>query len=394
MKQQVVELERLSDLGWGLHWPYSQAFRLGLNYTTGFLGSPACKGQVMKPAALLNCPPGKELKTPQGSSQGGTEALTSNVPFFPIPFTSPDTRTAKTGSAVHVAPQGWVLGLERTHLQTAISIAHVHMESSISPSSPPLCLFPSPRVSESALEEEGAQGWKRSPGSVRLSSGPTRPSPRPPPSRLGRARGVSLASPFALASLAFDHPELQRRAAWGGVIRPGTHVSVPGAGSAEAAEGFPPRPQCRPAVAAPPAGFAPGPPHPPSRERPSAPPHLPPRSSSLQIPPPRPIPSAAPLLPPPPVSLAPARGHPPPPSGPARTRRGIRHLLPQSRARGSAEQPPPPPPQPGPLRASPSRPSAPGAPGPRPHHSPAPLPSLLPPSPLLSPFACSPSRAR
>ena len=46
---------RPSDLGWGLHWSYSQAFRLGLNYTTGFLGSPACKGQVRGCLILHNC---------------------------------------------------------------------------------------------------------------------------------------------------------------------------------------------------------------------------------------------------------------------------------------------------------------------------------------------------
>lgn len=219
---------------------------------------------------------------------------------------------------------------------------------------------------------------------------PSSPAPRNPtrpPSNGFWTRGLR---PFPLSSTPPPRPrsqELQRRAAWGGVIRPGTHVSGPGARSAEAAEGFPPRPQCRPAVSAPPPGFAPGPPHPHSRERLSAPPHLPPRSSSLQIPPPGPSPllrrsSPLPGFPRPP----PSPPHPHPPAallsraaefGTASIR--AEPAVPRSsrRRRSRALCVP-----------SPSRPSAPGAPG----SVPTLLPPRFPPS-FLSPPSFLPSPA-
>lgn len=217
---------------------------------------------------------------------------------------------------------------------------------------------------------------------------PSSPAPRNPtrPSSNGFwTRGLR---PFPLSSTPPPRPrsrELQRRAAWGGVIRPGTHVSGPGAGSAEAAEGFPPRPQCRPAVSAPPPGFAPGPPHPHSRGRPSAPPHLPPRSSSLQIPPPGPppllrrslplpgFPRPPPSPPPPPQppsapgSHAP-RNSAPPPSEPSPRFRGATAAV----AAGPSASPPRPA----------SRPLAPQAPSP-----PSSRPAFLPSSFLPPPFS-------
>ena len=44
------------NLDWKLHHqlPGSQAFGLGLNYTTGFLASPACRWQIMELLSLHN----------------------------------------------------------------------------------------------------------------------------------------------------------------------------------------------------------------------------------------------------------------------------------------------------------------------------------------------------
>ena len=277
------------------------------------------------------------------------------------------------------------------------------------------------RVSECALPlRERAQGAGSDLGGASVSpQGPARPFLRPLlRGQLGRAKGSSVASPppplHSHAGLGFDRPcSVPRASPWPsgngfwtrwpptlppnpasrhppepqccavprGVIRPGTDVSGPGAGSREAAQGFPHPPppnSSRPAVSAPHRGFALAP-HPG--------PFPTPRNDPRLLPTYRPAPAPAEYLllgpspprrgsSPSPGSRVPRPRSPPdtPPGRAALSRCRIGHRLHQSRARGSAEQQPPPPPDP--PRPLPVPPLSPRRPGPR--HHPPPAPSSFP----------------